>query len=250
MTGLLVSVRNAAEAALAVAAGVNVIDVKEPRHGSLGAAGADVIAEVVRVVDGRRPVSAALGELVQTSVDSAAALPAELAFAKLGLSQCATRPGWKVQWRAFFDLVGKGVSPVAVAYADGELCGAPAADEVLHAAVEMRCAAILVDTYDKTAGRLLDWWSLDRIARFIAAAGIVKLPVVLAGSLRQEDFALLLPLEPYLLAVRGAACRGGREGPLDPHALQNLVRMVAGQGCVDGVTASNSPWRQEKRVGS
>ena len=38
MTGLLVSVRSASEARVALAAGVDVIDVKEPNRGSLGAA--------------------------------------------------------------------------------------------------------------------------------------------------------------------------------------------------------------------
>jgi uncharacterized protein (UPF0264 family) len=39
MTGLLVSVRDAAEAADALAGGADLIDVKEPNAGSLGAAG-------------------------------------------------------------------------------------------------------------------------------------------------------------------------------------------------------------------
>ena len=36
MTGLLVSVRDAAEAEAALRGGATLIDVKEPRHGSLG----------------------------------------------------------------------------------------------------------------------------------------------------------------------------------------------------------------------
>ncbi len=56
MTGLLVSVRDAEEAADAVAAGADLIDVKEPRGGSLGATSPAVMAEVVRSVAGRRPV--------------------------------------------------------------------------------------------------------------------------------------------------------------------------------------------------
>jgi dihydroneopterin aldolase len=64
MTKLLVSVRDAVEAEDAVVAGAHLIDVKEPRAGSLGAAPLEVIEDVIRTVCGRRPVSAAFGELI------------------------------------------------------------------------------------------------------------------------------------------------------------------------------------------
>ena len=63
MTALLVSVRSAAEAEAALAGGAALIDVKEPARGALGRADDAVIADVVRAVAGRAPVSAALGEL-------------------------------------------------------------------------------------------------------------------------------------------------------------------------------------------
>ena len=61
--GLLVSVRNADEAAAALDGGAAIIDVKEPRHGSLGAAEPEAIAAVARVVGDRRPWTMACGEL-------------------------------------------------------------------------------------------------------------------------------------------------------------------------------------------
>ncbi len=88
MTALLVSVRSAAEAEAALAGGAALIDVKEPARGALGRADDAVIADVVRAVAGRAPVSAALGELR----DGAPALPAGLgllSFVKCGLAGCA-----------------------------------------------------------------------------------------------------------------------------------------------------------------
>src|SRR5437763_1899892 len=58
--GLQVSVRSAAEAESALAGGADLIDVKEPSRGPLGAADAAVIRDVITAVAGRRPVSAAL----------------------------------------------------------------------------------------------------------------------------------------------------------------------------------------------
>ncbi len=85
MTQLLVSVRSAAEAEAALAGGAHVIDVKEPSRGSLGRADDATIDEVVRVVAGRRPVSAALGELHDFG-EWPECLP-QLQFVKWGLSK-------------------------------------------------------------------------------------------------------------------------------------------------------------------
>ena len=63
MAGLLVSVRSLEEAKAAFESGAALIDVKEPAHGSLGHANSGVIEEIVAYVAGRRPVSAAMGEL-------------------------------------------------------------------------------------------------------------------------------------------------------------------------------------------
>src|SRR5689334_14696969 len=85
MTKLLVSVRDAAEARDAVEAGADLIDVKEPQAVSLGAAAPQIVAEIIQAVAGRRPVSVALGELIDHRGLAAAASPAKspLEYAKL-----------------------------------------------------------------------------------------------------------------------------------------------------------------------
>ena len=47
---LLVSVRNAVEAEIAVRSGVQIVDVKEPSRGSLGRPDDDVIRSVIKTV--------------------------------------------------------------------------------------------------------------------------------------------------------------------------------------------------------
>ena len=60
---LLVSVVSAAEARQALAGGADIIDVKDPGEGALGAPSPRVLSEVVQVVGGAVPVSVALGDL-------------------------------------------------------------------------------------------------------------------------------------------------------------------------------------------
>ena len=70
--GLLVSVRNAAEATEALAGGASIIDVKEPSRGPLGRADADVTAAIAEAVAGRAPLTVACGELVTGESEIAA----------------------------------------------------------------------------------------------------------------------------------------------------------------------------------
>ena len=63
MTGFLASVTSAAEAEIVLAAGADIIDLKDPHRGALGALPSLVIREAVRTVAGRRTVSATTGDL-------------------------------------------------------------------------------------------------------------------------------------------------------------------------------------------
>ena len=100
--GLLVSVRSAAEAVAALAGGADVIDVKEPDRGPLGAADPDTMAEIVCVVAGRVLVTAAAGELLDIGTRGAMriieSLPAGISLCKIGLHGCRDVPGWDELW--------------------------------------------------------------------------------------------------------------------------------------------------------
>ena len=63
MTGMLASVNSVDEALLVLSAEVNIIDLKQPALGALGALDLDDIKQIVAVIAGRRPVSATIGDL-------------------------------------------------------------------------------------------------------------------------------------------------------------------------------------------
>jgi uncharacterized protein (UPF0264 family) len=226
MTQLLVSVRSAWEAEAALRGGAALIDVKEPRRGSLGRARDDAIAEVVRVVAGRRPVSAALGELADTP-----GLPVEprLAYVKWGLA------GSGEDWRSSLHRVMRRLAEhrpschaVAVAYADGWRARAPAPEEVCSFAVEYRTGAFLLDTWKKDGSTLLDWLPRGEVERLCARCHSAGVPMALAGSLGPDEMRTLLPLCPDWFAVRGAVCRGRRrEATIDEGAVRQLVEAIS-----------------------
>ena len=86
---LLVSVIDAAEARLAVAGGVDIVDVKNPAEGSLGAPAPGVIAEVGDVLPAEVPLSAAIGDLPclpgTAALAALGAVRSGAAYVKLGL---------------------------------------------------------------------------------------------------------------------------------------------------------------------
>ncbi len=226
MAQLLVSVRNVVEAQLALDAGVDLIDIKEPLGGSLGAAGADTIAGVARRIAGRVPLSAALGELLEPQV--ARPLPEGLHFVKYGLAGCAARGDWPQLWRQRLAQLPAQVVPVAVAYADWHLAGAPSIEDVLELATEVGCGALLIDTFDKSAGNVLSHRSLDDLHRILQQAHSRQLMFVVAGSLGPRELTAILPLEPDVVAVRGAACAAQRTGTIDGEKLRAIVAQVHG----------------------
>jgi uncharacterized protein (UPF0264 family) len=221
-----VSVRSVAEAQAALDGGAALIDVKEPARGSLGWADKDTVATVVRFVAGRRPVSAALGELLD-----GASLPAieGLRFVKWGLAGCAGR-----DWRGELQEVSRklrrfeaGCEPVAVAYVDCQRAAAPQPEQVAAFAVERRWPVLLLDTWRKDGTTLFDWLSPPAVAALRERCKAAGVRLALAGSLGLDHVAVVREIQPDWLAVRGSVCRlGKRTETLDSMRIVRLVKAL------------------------
>ena len=150
-TRLLVSMREMYPKHEALAAGADLIDMKEPLHGALGAVDAGTMQGIVAAVAGRVPISAALGELHgPVSRVLPAQLPKEVSFAKFGLAGCAGCADWPALLKSSLARLPAETSGVAVIYADWFHAGAPDPAHVLSVATQTPCRAVLVDTWDKS----------------------------------------------------------------------------------------------------
>jgi uncharacterized protein (UPF0264 family) len=233
---LLVSVRSTKEALAALDGGADLIDIKEPRNGPLGSAPAAVIADVVRRIAGRRPVSVALGELVDLPEPPAVS---GLGYVKCGLSNLGDHKHWDLMLKDLHSRVARRAQPpevVTVAYADWKLARAPAWPEVARFALRQGSGTLLVDTFAKRwrpvgkecrVATLLDWLSLDEIARLCDDCRSAGVKLALAGSLRIEHIAKLLDLRPTWFAVRGAVCAANdRDGAVHPLKVCSLAQWL------------------------
>jgi uncharacterized protein (UPF0264 family) len=172
------------------------------------------------------PCSAALGELRDCDLRQVSQLPPELSFAKLGLSDCRSLTDWSGQLVRLWEAMPASVGRVAVYYADARVADAPESNDIIRVAAEHGAAAVLVDTFDKRGGPLLDHWTESQLARFIAEVHGLGMQAVVAGSLCLESIPTVLAHRPDYVAVRGAVCTRSRQGDLDPARLAAVVSLV------------------------
>jgi uncharacterized protein (UPF0264 family) len=230
MTRLLVSVRSLDEARLAAVAGVDLIDLKEPRRGPLGRVDLSVVRQVADELGPGISLSMALGELADWTVEDETLvrrLPPNILFAKIGLSHCGDSPHWPDTWHRALGSLPPSCSPVAVVYADWRTAFVPRPATVLAEATRCGCRALLVDTFCKQAGDVFAHCSVQELADVFERARETGLLTVLAGSLRLEKLETVLALAPDYVAVRGAVCQSDREGDLCTTRLAEWVKRVA-----------------------
>lgn len=247
MTRLLVSVRNVDEAFAAIEGGADIIDVKEPYHGSLGCAAPEVIlaiADAVSRIKGvKSPLSLALGELKEwrsgdlTSLRNAIQTAAPQ-FLKLGLAETCTAQGtesWVTDWQQIRATIVGAHEWVAVAYVDDKRARSPAVDGVLQAAIESGCGILLLDTHTKQGTSLFDQISLDTLHAIRRRTQQHGLKLALAGSVAKSDLPRLLRIQPDIIAVRGAVCaHGNRNATVSKSLVQEFRVAISHTGRPDG----------------
>lgn len=226
---LLVSVTDADEARIAVEAGVDIVDVKNPAEGSLGAPGPAVIGRVRDVVPPERPVSAAIGDLPNLPGTAAlAALGAArsgAAYVKVGLWGTSATDEAVAVLRAVRDAIDGGAAVIAAAYADAErVAGRPLPPrDVVEAARRAGAGGCLLDTAVKDGRGLLEWLTPEALAALVEEAHAAGLEMALAGALRAEDLCVVQSIGADIAGVRSAACRDGRRtAPLDAARIGRL----------------------------
>ena len=231
---LLVSVTDAAEARLAVAGGVDIVDVKNPAEGSLGAPTPGVIAQVRDALPAELPLSAAIGDLPCLAGTAAlAALGAARSgavYVKLGLFGASGTADAVAVLRAAQDAVGDDAAVVAVAYADAaRVPSRPLPpSELVAAARRAGVRGCLIDTAIKDGSGLLSWIAADTLAELVAAAHAAGLELALAGELRAHDLPTVRATGADIAGVRSAACHEGRRtAALDPARIAQLQAVCA-----------------------
>ncbi len=219
---LLASVADLEEAETALALGAELLDLKDPRAGALGAWPAEHLSAAVARFGGRVPLSATTGDLpmepglLRAAAERVAASGVDVV--KVGFFTDAGRLEVLEELRP---LAARGVRLVAVLMADRD---PDLADLAPFARAGL--VGVMLDTADKRAGGLRHHRTEAELARFVAEARALGLLCGLAGSLGVDDVGPLARLAPDYLGFRGALCGGDRRDRLDPGAFARVRRAL------------------------
>ena len=232
---LLISVIDAGEAAAAMAGGTDILDIKNPAEGALGAPSPCTVREIRRAAPRPQPISVALGDMPDLPGTAAlAALGAAACgadFVKLGLWGARTEgAAVKLLSEVRVGLAAyPGVAVIAAAYADAGRVNALDPACLARVACAAGVAGCLLDTAVKDGCTLFDFMGDAGLAALIRQAHVAGLLFALAGALRAEDLPRVRDLGADIVGVRSAACRDGRRsGPLEAERVARL-RQLAGR---------------------
>lgn len=222
MTGMLASVNSVEEALMVLHAQVDIIDLKQPENGALGALDTETVQQIVQVIDRRCPISATIGDLP--------AQPELVFFATTVMANTGVDyikigffPGgdWSATVRKLIPLAAQH-KLIAVLFADIDL------DLSIISILKLAgFKGVMLDTMNKSKGSLTKVMGGNEICQFVMLAKKHKLLCGLAGSLRRGDVPELLNLKPDYLGFRGALCYASeRTASLNPSAIIAINQLI------------------------
>jgi uncharacterized protein (UPF0264 family) len=232
---LLVSPKNETEAAEAIAGGADIIDVKNPREGPLGANFPWVIKRVKQITPADIEVSCTIGEMPN--------LPGSMALAALGAATTGVNyvkaglyglrtPKEAVNLMQNVVKAAKdfnsSVKVVVSGYADAERISTVDPLHVPKIAYAVQGDIAMIDTAIKDGKNLFDFLTKSQLQRFVDKAHSYGLKAALAGSLRKEDMPIICALDADVVGVRGAVCTLSDRvnGQITREKVRELVEVV------------------------
>jgi len=230
---LLVSPMNIEEARAALQGGADILDVKNPKEGSLGANFPWAIRAVVDLAAGRVPVSATIGDLeFKPGTASLAALGAAAAgaeFIKAGLLGAKTPEQAEEMLQGIVRAV-KDYDPskkvVAAGYSDYVRVGSISPQLLIAAAEKAGADVVMVDTAVKDGRATFEFMSEQDLREFIDLGHASGLEVALAGSIDFVHLELLQRLSPDIIGVRGIVCGGDRRSAVRAELVEKVKRKI------------------------
>tara|TARA_R110002096_G_scaffold3529_1_gene17321 strand:+ start:7014 stop:7757 length:744 start_codon:yes stop_codon:yes gene_type:complete len=219
MTGMLASVTSIKEAQLVHKNGVDIIDLKNPELGALGALDTNVVSNIVDSISDVILTSATIGDIEpndpllyerivsmgNTGVD----------YVKVGLfADYANEYFIEVLNQA----VKKNIKIIVVLFAE-DYVSLTSLEDLMTSDI----SGVMLDTKSKTDKNLLSLLNRQILDGFVRLAKSYGLLTGLAGSLQYEDISALLDIDADYLGFRGALC--AENNRVRSIEIKNLVKI-------------------------
>ncbi|MFZ0674164.1 MAG: (5-formylfuran-3-yl)methyl phosphate synthase [Methanoregula sp.] len=225
---LLVSPSSISEAHCSIAA--DIIDVKKPSEGSLGANFPWVIREIKSFA--KKPVSAAIGDFPYkpggASLAAYGAACAGADYVKIGLAFAG-----KDRARDVIAAVTKAVKDefpekfvVIAGYSDYERMGSISPFEIAPLTAACGADYVMVDTGIKDGRSTFSFMDEATLIRFTEGNRALGLGTALAGSLVFADIDALKRINPEIIGVRGMVCGGDRNATIREDLVKTALAKI------------------------
>jgi len=225
---LLVSPSSISEARHSAAA--DIIDVKKPSEGSLGANFPWVIREIREFV--KKPVSAAIGDFNykpgQASLAAYGAACAGADYVKIGLAfdgHDHARDLISAVVRAVKEPFPKKYVVIA-AYSDYVRMHSISPFDMAPIAAECGADFAMVDTGIKDRRSTFAFMDEKALRTFTEGNRKLGLGTALAGALKFEDIGALKRIDPDIIGVRGMVCGGDRNATVREDLIETALAMI------------------------
>ena len=216
MTELLISVTNVDEAFMAMELGADIIDLKDPSMGALGALPIQTIKDILGVVNSQKIVSATIGDI---GMQPQLLFPAVAALVKLNVDyiKIGFLPSDDTQLclDVLQPFILSGAKLIAVLFAE---CRYDA--DLIKTIKVVGFIGIMLDTAEKNGLSLFDHFTQQQCE--ILSQQVLGLDLVLglAGSLKLEHIAQAKTIKPNYIGFRGGVCLNNqRQLVLDPNKI-------------------------------
>ena len=225
---LLVSPSSPEEAKHSLAA--DIIDIKKPSEGSLGANFPWVIREIRGMT--KKPISVAIGDFDYkpggAALTAYGAACAGADFIKIGLmfdgNDRALDLIRAVVKAVKTDFPEKTV--VIAAYSDYERLGTISPADLTPLAAKGGADLAMIDTGKKDGKSTFECMDEKELTAFTRNNAALGLKTALAGSLKFEDLPVLKRINPEIIGVRGMVCGGDRNATIREELVEKALHMI------------------------
>ncbi|MCX9025334.1 MAG: (5-formylfuran-3-yl)methyl phosphate synthase [Candidatus Methanoperedens sp.] len=225
---LLVSPINVEEANICKLGGADIIDVKNPKEGSLGANFPWMI-KAVKKAAGNVPVSATIGDFnYKPGTASLAALGAAVAgaeYVKVGLYDIQTREQALEMLTNIVRSVkdyDKNKKVVASGYSDYRRINSISPFELPEAGEQAGVDVVMMDTGVKDGRSTFEFLTEQELMDFVRDAKEMGLQTAIAGTIKFKDIPALKRISPDIIGVRGCVCGGDRNSAIKRELVERL----------------------------
>ncbi len=223
------------EALEAISGGADIIDVKNPKEGALGANFPWVTRRIKEITPKNIEVSCTIGDVANfpgaVSLAALGAATTGVDYIKVGLFGLRTieEAVFLMQnvTRAVKDY-NPSIKIAATGYADARRIGSVDPTRIPEIAHKAKADIAMLDTSIKDGKSLFTYLGSDTLRKFSDEAHQYGLGVALAGSLRKEDLPTVFALGADFVGLRGAACTSGDRvnGRITKEKVRELVEVV------------------------